>query len=208
MGLARFGFEVTGVDSAPIRNYPFEFIQADAMEFRPPAVDLIWASPPCQAYSHAAVGRRNAGVEYPDLLAATRAKLEAWAAETGGIWIIENTPGAPMRGDVMLCGSMFGLRLIRHRYFETNWPDLILTPPCQHPKLAVCVVGNGTPNWVRRKNGGKGFGIEDCRKAMGIDWMNRGELSQAIPPAYSEFLARAIFGEIGRNPATNRPENA
>jgi len=125
-------------------------------------------------------------------MAATRSKLEAF----GGPYIIENVPGAPMRCDIMLCGSMFGLKLVRHRIFETNIGRLIMTHPCQHPELAVCVVGNGTPTWVRDKNGGKGFLIEDCRRAMGIDWMNRNELSQAIPPAYSEFLCRQILKAI------------
>jgi hypothetical protein len=30
-------------------------------------------------------------------------------------------------------------------------------------------------------------------KGYGIDWMNRDELSQAIPPVYSEWLARAAL---------------
>jgi DNA (cytosine-5)-methyltransferase 1 len=192
MGIHRAGFEVTGVDIAPQKRYPFKFIQADALGFDLSDFDFIWASPPCQAYSMASLGLRNKGKTYPDLMRQTRQGLES----AGVPFIIENVPGAPMRADVLLCGSMFGLRLIRHRIFETNNPGMILTNPCQHPELAVCVVGNGTPSWVRKKNGGKCFSIHDARAAMGIDWMNRNELSQAIPPAYSEFLCRQIIKSI------------
>ncbi len=189
MGLHRAGFEVVGVDINPQKNYPFEFRQGDALEADTAGFDFIWASPPCQAYALAAKSQRNAGKVYPDLVVPVRKKLLA----SGAPWIIENVIGAPIRVDALLCGSMFGLRLIRHRIFETSHRDLIMTPPCQHPELAVCVVGHGTPTWVREKNGGKCFTIKDFRAAMGIDWMNRGELSQAIPPAYSEFLARQLF---------------
>ncbi len=192
MGLHRAGFDVTGVDIQPQPNYPFKFIQADAMTFNLSGFDLIWASPPCQAYSQSATSQRNAGKSYPDLLPSVRVRLES----SGIPWIIENVPGAPMRCDVLLCGSMFGLRLIRHRLFETNHRELILTPPCQHPKLAICVVGNGTPSWVRAQNGGKCFSIAEVRAAMGIDWMNRNELSQAIPPAYSQFLAEQLTAAL------------
>ena len=192
MGLWRAGFAVEGWDIRPQKNYPFTFHLGDALQADLSSFDFVWASPPCQAYSQAAQGQRNAGKVYPDLMAATRAKLEA----SGKRYIIENVPGAPMRCDVMLCGSMFGLRLVRHRIFETNRRELYLTNPCQHPELAVCVVGNGTPTWVRAKNGGKCFSVADARAAMGIDWMNRNELSQAIPPAYAEFLARPVVIEI------------
>jgi DNA (cytosine-5)-methyltransferase 1 len=192
MGLHRAGFDVTGWDIAPQKNYTFKFNHANALEADLSEFDLIWASPPCQAYSQASKSHRNAGKVYPDLMAATRNKLEA----SGKFYIIENVPGAPMRADAILCGSMFGLRLIRHRIFETNWQELIMTPPCQHPELAVCVVGNGTPSWVRAKNGGKCFSVKDCRAAMGIDWMNRNELSQAIPPTYSEFFEKPIFEHL------------
>lgn len=188
MGLHRAGFEVEGVDIRPQPRYPFKFRQGNALDADLSGYDFVWASPPCQAYSQAALGFRNKGKTYPDLMG-----LEA----AGCLFAIENVPGAPMRCDIMLCGSMFGLRLIRHRIFETNAPALVLTPHCQHPELAVCVVGNGTPTWVKGKNGGKCFSVADARKAMGIDWMNRYELSQAIPPAYSEFIARKLFAGHG-----------
>lgn len=189
MGLHRAGFDIEGWDIRPQKNYPFKFHLGNALEADLSGFDAVWASPPCQAYSQAATSQRNAGKVYPDLMAATREKLIA----SGLPWIIEKVPGAPMRCDAMLCGSMFGLRLIRHRIFESNHRELFMTPPCQHPKLAICVVGNGTPTWVRAKNGGKCFSADECREAMGIDWMNRNELSQAIPPAYSEFLGRQLI---------------
>jgi DNA (cytosine-5)-methyltransferase 1 len=187
-GLHLAGFDVEGWDIAPQKNYPYKFHLADALEADLSGFDFVWASPPCQEYSVASRPWRLQGREYKDLIAATRAKLEA----SGKPWIMENVPGAPMRCDVMLCGSMFGLPLVRHRIFETNWPDLFLTNPCQHPEVPVCVVGHGTPSWARRKNGEKNFTIKERHEAMGIDWMNRNELSQAVPPAYSEFLARPI----------------
>lgn len=189
MGLHRAGFEVEGWDIVPQKNYPFKFNLGDAMDADLSEFDFVWASPPCQAYTQATTSQRHSGKVYPDLMAATREKLK----ESGKLWVIENTPGAPMRCDVMLCGSMFGLRLIRHRIFETNFEDLLLVPPCQHPEIAVCVVGHGTPSWVRKRNGGKNFSPDEKRSAMGIDWMNRNELSQAIPPVYSEFLGKQIM---------------
>lgn len=192
MGLHRAGFEVTGVDVHPQPRYPFAFRQGDALAADLTGFDFVWASPPCQAYTKASLSQRNAGKVYPDLMAATRAKLVA----SGLKFIIENTPGAPMRVDVVLCGSMFGLRLIRHRWFELNPQLMVLQMPCAHHPNPCVVVGHGTTSWARAKNGGKCHTIAENRAAMGIDWMNRGELSQAIPPAYSEFLARQIIRAV------------
>jgi DNA (cytosine-5)-methyltransferase 1 len=188
MGLHRAGFDVEGVDIEPQPNYPFPFRQMDALTADLHGYDLICASPPCQKYTKATLSQRTAGKEYPDLIAATREKLLA----SGVPWIMENVPGAPMRPDVILCGSMFGLRLVRHRWFECSFPIFNLMA-CQHPPNPVVAAGHGTPSWVRKQNGGKGFTIAEVREAMGIDWMNRDELSLAIPPAYSEFLARQFL---------------
>lgn len=187
MGLARAGFDVTGIDIMPQKNYPFEFIQADALK---PPVDLnqfdyIWASPPCQAYSIASQNQRNCGVKYPDLVAPTRELLE----KSGKVYTIENVVGAPIRADIIICGCQMGLKLRRVRWFETSWQHFSLEPPCHHTGPVVSVVGHGTPSWVREKLGFNPT-IHDYRAAMGIDWMNRNELSQAIPPAYSEFIGR------------------
>ena len=192
MGLHRAGYEVVGVDIAPQPNYPFQFHQADAIGFPLGGFDFIWASPPCQRYSLAC---RNAGTAhlFPDLLPAMRERLRAVSCP----WAIENVPGAPMRADALLCGTMFGLRLIRHRLFETSFPIDRLVPPCRHKGDEVPVYGHGTPSWHRERRGGAGIGIELKREAMGIHWMNRDELSQAIPPAYSEFIARAAMRARG-----------
>lgn len=194
MGYHRAGFEVVGVDINPQPRYPFEFHQADALEFLAEhghEFDAIHASPPCQAYSRASQARRNQGHEYPDLLSATRDGLNA----AGLPWVIENVPGAPMRPDYKLCGCQFGLDLRRMRWFETSWEGMDLRPPCFHPYPVVSVVGLGTPTWVRERLGYNPT-ISDYRRAMGIDWMNRGELSQAIPPAYCQFIGRHLMAAI------------
>jgi DNA (cytosine-5)-methyltransferase 1 len=191
-GLNQAGFEVEGWDIKPQKNYPFKFNLGCALSADLSSFDAVWASPPCQRYSIAAKAERNKGKEYPDLIAPTRLKL----IESGKLWIIENVPGAPLRADLLLCGSMFGLQLIRHRIFEHNIGELELVRPCQHPKVAVSVVGHGTPSWVRKSNGGKGFLVADARRAMGIDWMNRDELSQAIPPAYGNFIGKMMIKKL------------
>jgi DNA (cytosine-5)-methyltransferase 1 len=194
---ARQGEVVIGVDINPQKNYPFEFHQADALEALTDYLDsgdgqlaAVHASPPCQAYSQAALSQRNAGKEYPDLLAATRDLLNA----TGLPWVIENVPGAPMRPDFKLCGCQFGLELRRERWFETSWNGYDLRPRCHHPHPVVSVVGHGTPSWVREQLGYNPT-IADYRAAMGIDWMNRNELSQAIPPAYTEYIGGYLLTE-------------
>lgn len=198
MGLHRAGFDVAGWDIKPQKNYPFTFHLGDALAADLSGFDFVWASPPCQAYTQAAASQRNAGKRYPDLMAATREKLVA----SGLPFVIENTPGAPMRVDVVLCGSMFGLQLIRHRWFELSFPFFQLVEKCQHHPNPVVACGNGTPTWSRAKNGGKCFSIAQVRCAMGIDWMNRNELSQAVPPCYSEHLGRQVLKIIR---AKNKP---
>lgn len=190
MGYYRAGFtEIVGVDIKLQKHYPFTFVQADAMTYPLDGFDAIHASPPCQAYSVAAVGLRASGVEYPDLLAATRARLMT----TTAMWVIENVPGAPMRSDFVICGCRVGLPLRRVRWFETSWNGFDLMTPCHHTGPVVSVVGHGTPSWVREQLG-YNPSIHDYRAAMGINWMNRNELSQAIPPAYTEYIGRQLLG--------------
>jgi DNA (cytosine-5)-methyltransferase 1 len=199
-GYHRAGFDVTGVDSAPQRHYPFRFIQADALEYaceHGREFDVIHASPPCQAYSAARTIRNR---EHPDLIAAVRAALLA----AGRPFVIENVPGAPLENPLMLCGTMFGLRVIRHRLFEI-WPEPIWFPPspCNHNGRATSA-GNRQPGVT---NGfatghsyitvvGNSYLMADGRAAMGIDWMNRHELSQAIPPAYTEWIGRQLLRQL------------
>jgi DNA (cytosine-5)-methyltransferase 1 len=194
MGYHRAGFDVVGVDIKPQPRYPFEFHQGDALEFiaeHGHEFDVIHASPPCQAYSQAALSERNRGKEYPDLLAETRAVLEL----AGVAWVIENVPDAPMRADYRLCGCQFGLDLRRERWFETSWHGFDLRPSCFHPYPVVSVVGHGTPSWVREKLGYNPT-IAHYRAAMGIDWMNRDELANAIPPAYTEWLGGQLMQHL------------
>ena len=189
--------EITGVDINPQKNYPFHFVQADAMTFPLEGYNFIWASPPCQAYSIAA---RYTKKNYPDLIAGTRARLQA----SGTPWVIENVVGAPIRADVTLCGCQFGLPLRRRRHFETSWEPFELRRPCLHDGPVVSVVGHGTPSWVREKfkqRFGRAPRKTDYEAAMDIHWMTRAELSQAIPPAYSEFLALQ-WNNVAPNVAT------
>lgn len=195
-GLQRAGFCVLGVDNKPQKNYcGNKFHLGDALDADLNGFDFVWASPPCQRYSIAAAHMRNKGKQYPDLIGTTRAKLVA----SGLLYVIENVPGAPIRPDAILCGSMFGLCLVRHRLFETNFPDLILTPPCQHDEIPVTVCGHGTPSSIQKRlaaKGRKSFTSQEKRDAMGISWTNRRELSQAVPPVYSEFLGRIIMRHL------------
>lgn len=204
MGAHRAGYEVTGVDIRPQPRYPFRFIQGDALGADLSGFDLVMASPPCQAHS-ALKTMPNAKI-HADLIPATREKLKAW----GGPWIIENVSGAPLVNPVLLCGTMFGLttdggraELRRHRLFESNM--FLLSRSCSHAAERVCGVYGGHGRDRRRtigvhghsggrsvRDGTQGFTVKQRAEAMGIDWMTGAELSQAIPPAYTEFLCRQI----------------
>jgi len=195
-GLQRAGFHVTGVDIRPQPRYcGDEFHQADALTFPLDGYDFIWASPPCQRYSMATPHARR--VNHPDLLDPTRQRLLRARVP----WTIENVPGAPMRADLVLCGCQVGLKIRRKRYFETSWQAFDLVYACNHEHPVVSVVGHGTPSWVRAQLGYNPT-IMQYREAMGIDWMNRNELSEAIPPAYSEFIGRQALEYLGRAPET------
>jgi DNA (cytosine-5)-methyltransferase 1 len=189
MGYHRAGFtEIVGVDMEPQPHYPFRFLEADALTvLKLPGwvegFDLIHASPPCKAFTKTGWAiRYDYRSHHTDLLTPTRRMLEL----TGTPWVIENVPGAPMRPDVVLCGSQFGLGVRRHRWFEVSWPELALVPGCLHDGPVYSPHGN--PN---RFKGTRAQWAE----AMGIDWMaTSGELSQAIPPAYTEYIG-ALFLE-------------
>ena len=216
MGLHRAGFEVVGVDLEPQKRYPFEFHQADALAFPLDGFDFIWASPPCQGYTemrHAPGARASA----PRLIPQVRERLAA----TGLPWCIENVEDAAwdMRDPVTLCGSMLGLgaqgcQLRRHRLFETNF--FWLQPG--HPRHEWRIRGGhtlagrarqvgfterytkpGRPNFGFDKVGsgiGHGGGAVLAREAMGVEWMSRDESSQAIPPAYTEFIGKQLMAVL------------
>ena len=186
VGYHRAGFDVVGVDLKPQPRYPFEFHQADAMTYPLDGFDAIHASPPCQGYS---VTRHfTTRTEYPDLLPATRERLQA----AGMPWVIENVPGAPMRADYKLCGCLFNLsRLRRVRWFEVSWPVFELVSPHVHQRDVITVAGHDVPSHQRKF--GRSVTLDERKAAMGIDWMGRDELGQAIPPAYTEFIGRRLL---------------
>lgn len=184
-GLHRAGFDITGVDIRPQPRYPFEFILADALEYPLDGYDAIWASPPCQRWAGC---KRQYLKRHPDLLTPTRERLHCQDKP----FIIENVPLAPMSNTVMLCGEMFGLGVIRHRKFESNC--LLLQPPHNKHRGST---SDGTYVTVAG-GGGRGSTRYDlwC-KAMGIHWMKRHELIQAVPPCFAEFLGRQLIKYIG-----------
>jgi DNA (cytosine-5)-methyltransferase 1 len=190
VGYARAGFEVVGVDINPQPHYPFEFHQADALTYPLEGFDCYHASPPCQHYSLACVAAHTTH-KFPDLLPATRERLKT----TNKPWAIENVPNAPMRADFILCGSQFGLPIVRHRLFELYPMILALVASCNHVDEPIGVYGHGTNSWYRRKTG-HNASTQDWRDAMGIQWMTKSELSEAIPPAYTEFIGKYLMQEV------------
>jgi DNA (cytosine-5)-methyltransferase 1 len=206
MGYHRAGFDVVGVDIRPQPNYPFEFVQDDALEllttFTPgirgwwdePPFDGIHASPPCQAYTNLGNG------DHPRLIEPIHELLQA----AGLPYVIENIVNAPLVDPVMLCGSMFGLNVRRHRLFETNWP--IMVPRCQHGALSEirgyygrnygpALVSKDAIQRRGRKPLYRGT-VEQGAEDMGIDWMEWDELREAIPPAYTELIGHQLMQHV------------
>jgi DNA (cytosine-5)-methyltransferase 1 len=189
MGLHRAGFEVIGVDIRLQPRYPFGFVRADAL--RPPfdlqLFDLIWASPPCQAYIRSGMVAKDG--RHPDLIESTRRLLKS----SGRRWIIENVPGAPMRCDLELCGTMFGLGIRRHRWFEGSPPLPPFVPfTCDHGRPITGVYGHPHGRvgaWRTMLPGNAATWSHE----MDIQWMQPPELAAAIPPAYAEFIAKAAL---------------
>jgi DNA (cytosine-5)-methyltransferase 1 len=192
MGYHRAGFEVVGVDIRPQPHYPFEFHQADAMTYSLDGFDAIHASPPCQRYSVATVFHPGRQAQHPDLVDPVRDLLDA----TGLPYAIENVMGAPLRNPVMLCGTMFnGLRVYRHRNFECSPP--IYWPPYHNAHLfRPTEVGRRVAEHGWMTVAGHFSDVKAAGVAMGIDWMSRGELAEAIPPAYTEWIGRQLLAAI------------
>lgn len=220
MGYQRAGFEVVGVDINPQPHYPFEFHQADALTFPLVGFDAIHASPPCQAYTLMRHMGKRAGEHAPDLVDKTRDLLEA----SGLPWVMENVVGSPLLNPLTLCGSAFGLGVRRHRLFESNY--LIFGAPCNHDPASwpVAVWGDGRPSRqeARREHRGpiavygdhpedspihradsdgpgltrRAATLKVAQEAMDIDWMIWREITQAIPPAYTEWIGRQLLAAI------------
>ncbi len=196
-GYSQAGFEVVGVDIDPQPNYPFAFIQADALTLDPKFIasfDAVHASPPCQSYSDLAKRNGNAD-EWPRLIEPVRDLL----IQSGLPYIIENVEGAPLTEPVVLCGTMFpGLRVLRHRLFEANFS--IITPPHgKHPKVHTFDKRKShygkTNEWVDfvQVTGGGNCTVAAAREAMGIDWMSKNEINEAIPPAYTRLIGEQLL---------------
>jgi DNA (cytosine-5)-methyltransferase 1 len=202
MGYHRAGFEVEGVDIKPQPHYPFKFYQADALEFPLEGYDAYHASPPCQAYSLTTNRQplrktEDARTNHPDLIGKTRELL----LETSKPLVIENVVGArnKLNQPFLLCGTMFGLRFFKHRLFESN--VFLLAP--KHAKHNG-KVGDGyyvSPIGNTYKKIGL---VEDWREAMQIDWMTVKELSEAIPPAYTEYIGLHLKRYLESSTRSNR----
>ena len=189
------GFEIVGIVNRPQPHYPYEFVLADAMTYPLDGFDVIHASPPCQAYSW--VTPKRAKSHHLDLLGLTRNRLANYS------YVIENVVGARnrMRDPVMLCGTMFGLKVIRHRLFECSWG--IVWPPATCAHNGYVSHGDYAAVYGHNSRGpriGKGQRLPKptkeapaWSKAMAIDWMTLKELTQAVPPAYSEYLGKQML---------------
>jgi DNA (cytosine-5)-methyltransferase 1 len=201
VGYYRAGFELTGVDIKPMPRYPFEFIQGDALEYLAEhgrEFDVIHASPPCQAYSVASIIHRNNGKQYPDLIKITREQLII----NGRPYIIENVVQAPLNKSFILCGLMFGLHVFRHRCFETSFFVLAQGHPAHKGKRigeGYFSIAGGSGRWKTwgtiKRNVSKGT-AKQWQSAMDIDWMTRKELTQSIPPAYTEWIGKQLMGQL------------
>jgi len=191
------GFEVVGVDIANVKRYPFEFIRRDAIEVLADkeflsTFDAIHASPPCQTHSATkhlrnAQGKQSSKI---DLIPQTRAGLIA----SGLPYIIENVPGAPLHNPVVICGSSFGLKVRRHRLFESNVQLTGL--PCDYKTQGRPVGVYGSLRDDIPHGGKTATSVEEAREAMGIDWMLWGDLVEAIPPAYTEHLGMQLITQV------------
>lgn len=174
---------IVGVDIEPQPNYPFEFVQADAFDYSLVCADFVWASPKCQR--HSTMTKRWARSEnHQNQIPGIREKL----IESGLPYVIENVPGAPLLNPVLLCGSMFGLKVRRHRHFECSFP--VLAPSCQHNLQPETVGVYGHAGGRSKRDGISFKGTAAWKEAMGIDWMTGNELAQAVPPAYSRYIAQ------------------
>lgn len=198
-GMVAAGCRVVGIDIEDQKYYPFEFIQKDVFKLsleNLENIDFVWASPPCQAYSLGSVKYRNAGKKYPDLIAKTREMLDTLRVP----YVIENVPGAPIRKDLVLCGEMFNLNVIRHRYFEIS--GFKVKQPEHRKHTGSVYKGTRIGVWTGGKPGcfgnrkkyhtvaghwnGK---IDEWQDAIKISWVqSKHALAQCVPPAYSKFI--------------------
>lgn len=188
------GFEVVGVDIKKQKRYPFKFIQADCLELMKDmeflkSFDVIAASPPCQTHSITQHLRNAQGksTDKIDLIPQTREALIA----SGRPYVIENVPGSPLINPIQMCGSSFGLKVRRHRLFESNLQ--LKGSVCNHKEQGKPVGIYGSMRDEIPNGGHTAKSIEQAREAMGIDWMIWGELVEAIPPIYTKEIGTQIL---------------
>lgn len=199
-GYRRAGFEVTGVDIAPMPRYPFAFVQADALEYlaaHGAEYDAVHASPPCQNYSTLQFAPNRDMSAYPRLVKELRKMLIA----SGKPYIIENVPGAGLHTTIILCGTMFGLKVYRHRHFETSF--MLFQP--DHRKHAEKINQGGPGKRMAYYTSQAGsmatvaghlFSLSAGSLAMNIDWMQKAELAESIPPAYTEYIGCELYRQL------------
>lgn len=189
------GFEVVGVDIVTQPHYPYEFHQADALTYPLEGFDVIHASPVCKGYTELNYTGKE---KHEKLILPVKERLR----QSGKPFVIENVAGAKLElpGALWLCGSMFGLQVRRHRLFESN---ILLFAPgvCQHDRNFYSIHGDHVWNSAKRSPARKdgrwrpGYGtVEEGARAMGINWMSKqGEISQAIPPAYTRWIGEQLM---------------
>ena len=196
-GYADAGFEVVGIDIKKQKRYPYEFIQADCLEILQDmeylrTFDVIAASPPCQTHSRTKHLRNAQGksTDKIDLIPQTRSAL----IESGVPYVIENVPGAPLIKPVQFCGSSFGLKVRRHRLFESSIE--IVGSVCNHKEQGKPVGIYGSMRDEIPQGGHTAKTIEEARAAMGIEWMIWGELVEAIPPRYTYEIGKQLLSVL------------
>ena len=194
-GYVDAGFKVVGVDIKCQKNYPYEFIQADALEYVRECgheYDAIHASPPCQAYSMAGQQWRAEGREYVDLVADTRKVLQIIRKP----YVIENVPGAPLIDPIKLNGAMFGLKVRRVRLFECSFDVPFVLLPDDAP--APFRTGRPLKEGEAITPVGHFSNVPFARQEMQISWMTGQELTQAIPPAYTNFIGGHLMDRLNK----------
>jgi DNA (cytosine-5)-methyltransferase 1 len=198
VGYHKAGFDVVGVDINPQSNYPFEFHQGDAVQYildHGHEFDAIHASPPCQAFCRTSFLHGNPAERHPDLIPATRAALKA----AGVPYVIENVPDAPLLDPVMLCGTMFAeLKVYRHRMFECGGFTFTAPGKCNHAHKMGKTKGeyHSLDKSEYITCAGHNFEAKSGRIAMQMDWATRDEIAQAVPPAYTWHIGRALIHHL------------
>lgn len=194
MGYYRAGFDVTGIDIVNQRKYPFKFIQADVKDILKDhkflkSFDAIAASPPCQLFSQTK-HLRDAQSRQTKKINMIPETIEGLMM-SGKPWIVENVEGAPFNKPVQVCGSAFGMKIRRHRLFESNIH--LVGTSCYHKEQDKVVGIYGQLRDQIPGGGRTANSLEEAREVMGIDWMPWTSLVEAIPPNYTEFLGKQLI---------------